>query len=93
MTEKKAAEPEATTELLSAVLDSAPDERLFIACGCRHRAALHDNNGCHFVTAGKPGSTSYNNTTPATPDVPCPCPTPREVVYISGRVPVEEAVA
>lgn len=88
MTAAKAAQAAAEVLIFEA---ADPDERLFVACGCGHRSAFHGSDGCKYVTAGKPPSTQYGSTTPGTPDVPCMCPTPREVVYLGGRVPVAQA--
>jgi hypothetical protein len=77
---------EAAAVELEPLQAGGPDERLFIVCACQHRAAFHHDHGCQWVTPAKPSSSSYTGQS-ATPEVACTCPTPREVVYISGRAP------
>lgn len=81
---KKVEEP---TDLLPLLESGGPDERLFIACACQHRAAFHDNLGCQWVTPAKSESAYSGGSVKPSPEMACTCPTPREVVYIGGRLP------
>lgn len=89
MTEKKVTKLEPAAEELLPVLEmGGPDERLFVRCACGHPAAFHDNLGCQRVTPAKTDTTTYGSSrSVSTPEAACTCPTPREVVYISGRLP------
>jgi hypothetical protein len=87
MTTAKKTEPAA--ELLPLLECGGADERLFIECGCGHRAAFHADHGCKYVKPAVTDKSSYQ--TKEWAGGPCTCPTPREVVYVGGRVPEKAA--
>jgi hypothetical protein len=82
-----APEPAADPVELS-LLEATADQRLFILCGCGHAAAFHSDAGCKRVIPAKIKTAGYSSgPSESTPETACTCPTPREIVYLSGRQP------